>query len=58
MDLDIESDDENEHETTVQHPLLSDIDGVNAEREAFTDVPRAAGLAPERDLDETWARLG
>ncbi|KAG6885268.1 hypothetical protein C0993_003958 [Termitomyces sp. T159_Od127] len=58
MDLDIESDDENEHEIPVRNPLLSDIDGVNAEREAFTDVPRSVGLAHERDLEETWARLG
>ena len=55
MDLDVESDEENDHGTLVRNPLLSDIDGVNAEREAFTDVLREA---PERDPEETWARLG
>ncbi|KAG6879854.1 hypothetical protein C0992_010523 [Termitomyces sp. T32_za158] len=58
LDLDIENDDEDELEIPLRNPLLSDVDGVNAEREAFTDVPRAAGLATERDIEETWARLG
>ncbi|KAH0590991.1 hypothetical protein H2248_001103 [Termitomyces sp. 'cryptogamus'] len=55
MDLDVESDEENDLETPVRNPLPFDIDGVNAEREAFTDAVQGA---PERDSEETWARLG
>ncbi|GLB35930.1 hypothetical protein LshimejAT787_0302180 [Lyophyllum shimeji] len=61
MDLDIDSDEEGNDDLSrplVGNPVLFDIDGVNEEREAFTDIPRAAGGTRDRDSEETWARLG
>ncbi|KAG6840913.1 hypothetical protein C0991_003255 [Blastosporella zonata] len=60
MDLDAaDSDDENDvHRSLARNPLLFDIDGVNAEREAFTDVPRVAAASREHDSEEMWARVG
>ncbi|KAG6821405.1 hypothetical protein H0H93_014202 [Arthromyces matolae] len=57
MDMDIDSDEEADHRR-LRNPLLFDIDGINAEREAFTDTPPTASTGPERDLEDTWARLG
>ncbi|KAG5654693.1 hypothetical protein H0H81_007449 [Sphagnurus paluster] len=61
MDLDADSDEEANDELNrplVRNPVLFDIEGVNEEREAFTDMPRAVEAARERDSEETWARLG
>lgn len=61
MDLDVDSDEEANDELNrplVRNPVLFDIEGVNEEREAFTDMPRAVEAARERDSEETWARLG
>ncbi|KAF8078850.1 hypothetical protein FPV67DRAFT_1466672 [Lyophyllum atratum] len=54
MDLDIDSDDDDIDDinrSLVRNPVLFDIHGVDQEREAFTDAPRAV------DSEETWARL-
>jgi len=55
MDLDIDSDeDENDdlNRPLVRNPVLFDIDGVNQERAAFTDIPQAGGIL-DRDSEDT-----
>jgi hypothetical protein len=64
MDIDVDSDDENEAELNrplVHPPVLFDAGSdqrPDSQQETFTDMPRAAQGLRDRDVEDVWAELG
>jgi hypothetical protein len=64
MDIDVDSDDENEGELNrplVHNPVIFDAGSDqrdNERQENFTDMPRAAQALRDRDAEDVWAELG
>lgn len=66
MDLDMESDEENEEDLVrplVHHPVVFDAGpdqtpGWEQERGVFTEMPRAVQGIRDRDAEDVWAELG
>ncbi|TFK36935.1 hypothetical protein BDQ12DRAFT_686117 [Crucibulum laeve] len=61
MDLDLDSDEDEDTDLSrplVRNPVLFDAGGQGRREGAFTDMPRAAQAARDRDVEDVWAELG